>query len=107
MRRGTAKRRLINTGTDKRYVRRGPQGRFSESDDVGTSLTADRRKRARRRRSADQRDKVIDSVAYWSKTVIDLYNKSTDELLGTITEADLQVLTDALEEESSDVRITT
>ena len=34
--------------------------------------------------------------------VIDLYNKSTDELLGSITEADLQVLTDALEEESSD-----
>ena len=34
--------------------------------------------------------------------MIDLYNKSTDELLGSITEADLQVLTDALEEESSD-----
>ena len=34
--------------------------------------------------------------------MIDLYNKSTDELLGSITEADLQVLTDALDEESSD-----
>jgi hypothetical protein len=34
--------------------------------------------------------------------VIDVYNKATDELLGSITEADLQVLADALEEESSD-----
>jgi hypothetical protein len=34
--------------------------------------------------------------------VIDVYNKATDELLGSITEADLQVLMDALEEESSD-----
>ena len=34
--------------------------------------------------------------------VIDVYNKATNELLGTITEADLQVLVDALEEESSD-----
>ena len=34
--------------------------------------------------------------------MIDVYNKATDELLGTITEADLQVLVDALEEESSD-----
>jgi hypothetical protein len=33
--------------------------------------------------------------------VIDVYNKATDELLGSITEADLQVLNDALEEESS------
>lgn len=34
--------------------------------------------------------------------VIDVYNSATDELLGSITEADLQVLVDALEEESSD-----
>ena len=34
--------------------------------------------------------------------VIDVYNKATNELLGSITEADLQVLADALEEESSD-----
>ena len=32
----------------------------------------------------------------------DVYNSATDELLGSITEADLQVLVDALEEESSD-----
>jgi hypothetical protein len=34
--------------------------------------------------------------------VIDLYNQATNELLGSITEADLQVLVDALEEESAD-----
>ena len=34
--------------------------------------------------------------------MIDVYNKATNELLGSITEADLQVLADALEEESSD-----
>jgi hypothetical protein len=34
--------------------------------------------------------------------MIDVYNKATNELLGTITEADLKVLVDALEEESSD-----
>ena len=32
---------------------------------------------------------------------IHLYNSETNQLLGTITEADLQVLADALEEESS------
>lgn len=31
--------------------------------------------------------------------MIDLYNATTNTLLGTITEADLQVLIDALEEE--------
>ncbi len=34
--------------------------------------------------------------------MIDVYNKATNELLGSITEADLKVLIDALEEESSD-----
>ena len=32
--------------------------------------------------------------------MIDLYNANTNELLGSMTEADLKVLTDALEEES-------
>lgn len=41
-----AKRELIDTGTDERYLRRGAQGRFEESDDVGKSLRADRRTRA-------------------------------------------------------------
>ena len=33
--------------------------------------------------------------------MIDLYNAATNQLLGSITEPDLQVLVDALEEESS------
>ena len=36
-----AKRKLVNTGTDKRYVRRSSGGRFKESDDVGRSLAKD------------------------------------------------------------------
>jgi len=34
--------------------------------------------------------------------MIDIYNNETDELVGTITEADLKVLMDHLEEESSE-----
>ena len=33
--------------------------------------------------------------------MIDLYNAATNQLIGSITEADLQVLVDALEEESA------
>lgn len=32
-----SKRELIDTGTDKRYVRRDEKGQFKESVDVGTS----------------------------------------------------------------------
>lgn len=45
--RGSGKRELIDTGKDKRYVRRGPTGKFKESDDVGRSLSADKRKKAK------------------------------------------------------------
>lgn len=38
-----AKRELIDTGTDKRYVRRDEDGKFEESVDVGRSLSADKR----------------------------------------------------------------
>jgi hypothetical protein len=34
--------------------------------------------------------------------MIDVYNNGTNELLGSITEADLRVLVDALEEETAD-----
>ena len=34
--------------------------------------------------------------------MIDVYNNDTNELLGSITEADLHVLVDGLEEESED-----
>ena len=52
-----AKRELINTGTDKRFVRRNTKGQFKESDDVGRSLAADRRKRAKTRAKPGQGDK--------------------------------------------------
>ena len=42
----STKRELIDTGTDKRFVRRDEQGQFKESDDVGRSLAADVRKKA-------------------------------------------------------------
>jgi hypothetical protein len=43
----TGKRELIDTGRDKRYVRRDAQGRFKESDDVGRSLSQDRKRKAK------------------------------------------------------------
>ena len=46
--RRAAKRELIATRSDKRYVRRGISGRFKESDDVSRSTAADHRTRARR-----------------------------------------------------------
>jgi hypothetical protein len=42
-----SKRELIDTGTDKRYVRRDDQGQFDEVDDVGRSLSQDVRKHAK------------------------------------------------------------
>ncbi len=42
-----SKRELIDTGTDKRYVRCDEAGRFKESADVGKSLAADRRTKAK------------------------------------------------------------
>ena len=41
------KRERIDTGTDKRYVRRDEKGQFKESVDVGKSLTRDRRQKAK------------------------------------------------------------
>jgi hypothetical protein len=52
------KRELIDTGTDKRYVRRNKLGTsFVESDDVGRSLAADRGKRAKTKVKSRQGDK--------------------------------------------------
>lgn len=42
-----SKRELIDTGTDKRYVRRDEDGEFKESVDVGRSLSADKRQKAK------------------------------------------------------------
>lgn len=51
------KRELIDTGTDKRYVRRDDQGQFKEVDDVGRSLAADRRTKAKAKVDPGQGDK--------------------------------------------------
>ena len=56
-RRSSSKRELINTGRDKRYVRRDSKGRFNESDDVGRSLAADRRRHAKTVSKPGQGDK--------------------------------------------------
>ena len=52
-----AKRELIAPKGDKRYVRRDPKGQFNESDDVGRSLAADRRKKAKTIAKSGQGDK--------------------------------------------------
>jgi hypothetical protein len=52
-----AKRELIDTGTDKRFVRRGAGGTFKESDDVGKSLARDRRTAAKTKVKSGQGDK--------------------------------------------------
>lgn len=39
-------RERIDTGRDKRYVRRDDQGQFEESEDVGRSNVQDRRRDA-------------------------------------------------------------
>lgn len=55
--RTAAKRELINTGTDKRYVRRDPSGKFKESDDVGRSSAQDPRRKAKTKVRPGQGDK--------------------------------------------------
>lgn len=52
-----AKRELIDTGTDKRYVRRDDNGRFKESDDVGRSLAQDVRESAKTKTKVGEGDR--------------------------------------------------
>jgi hypothetical protein len=42
----TGKRELIDTGNDKRYVRRDEEGRFDEVVDVGRSSAQDQKRQA-------------------------------------------------------------
>jgi hypothetical protein len=55
------KRELIEPHAgDKRYTRRGESGRFDETEDMGRSLTRDRKRRARggaRRGQGDRGDR--------------------------------------------------
>lgn len=50
-------RELIDTGTDKRYVRRDESGQFKESDDVGRSLAQDQKREAKTKSKSGEGDK--------------------------------------------------
>jgi hypothetical protein len=52
-----SERELIDTGTDKRYVRRDEKGQFKEEVDVGGSLAADRRQHAEHKAKHGQGDR--------------------------------------------------
>jgi hypothetical protein len=56
-RRTTARRELVDTGRDKRYVRRDGSGQFQESDDQGRSLARDRAQRSQRTAKSGQGDR--------------------------------------------------
>ena len=53
----SSERELIDTGTDKRYVRRDAQGQFKESDDQGRSLSQDMKRKAATKKPRNQGDK--------------------------------------------------
>lgn len=55
--RSSSKRELVAPRGDKRFVRRGRGGKFSESDDVGRSLSTDRRRKAKTKAKRGQGDR--------------------------------------------------
>ena len=54
--RGSSKRDLVDTGSNKRYVKRTAKGKFKENDDVSRSLSADSRKSAKKATKAGYGD---------------------------------------------------
>ena len=52
-----SKRELIDTGTDKRFVRRDEDGKFKESDDVGRASATDQKRDAKGKSSPGHGDK--------------------------------------------------
>jgi hypothetical protein len=54
---GKGGRELIDTGNDKRYVRRDAQGQFKESDDQGRSLAQDVKTKAKTKVKSGQGDR--------------------------------------------------
>lgn len=50
-------RELIDTGTDKRFVRRDEEGKFDEVTDVGRSLARDRQQEAKTKVPPGQGDR--------------------------------------------------
>jgi hypothetical protein len=55
--RSSSRRELIDTGRNKMYGRRDVQGRFREMDEVGRSLSVDRRRQAKTKAKAGQGDR--------------------------------------------------
>ena len=53
----SSERELIDTGTDKRYVRRDEDGKFKESDDQSRSLSQDMKRDAQNKKPRNQGDK--------------------------------------------------
>ena len=51
------KRELIDTGKDKRYVRRDDKGQFKESVDVGRSSATDQKRQAKTKAPKGQGDR--------------------------------------------------
>ena len=56
-RKDSSDRELIDTGADKRFVRRDDKGQFKESDDVGKSLAQDVKRKAKTTVPAGQGDR--------------------------------------------------
>ena len=50
-------RELIDTGTDKRFVRRDEKGQFDDVSDVGRSLAQDRKQTAKNKVPSGQGDR--------------------------------------------------
>jgi hypothetical protein len=55
--RGSSRRELVAPRGDKRFARRGKRGQFKESDDVGRSLSTDRRRKAKTKAKRGQGDR--------------------------------------------------
>jgi hypothetical protein len=53
----SSERELIDTGRDKRYVRRDEKGQFKESDDMGRSLSRDVQQHAKTKAKKGQGDR--------------------------------------------------
>jgi hypothetical protein len=53
----STKRELIAPRGDKRYIRRDAKGRIKESEDVGRSLSQDRRRKAKKVAKSGQGDR--------------------------------------------------
>lgn len=50
-------RELIDTGADKRFVRRDSEGQFKESDDQSKSLSQDAKQHSKTKKPTNQGDK--------------------------------------------------